>query len=49
MHRALREIGETGIIDLCAINGYYTLLAMTMNAVRVNMPDTAYRLPRFPD
>jgi 4-carboxymuconolactone decarboxylase len=46
---ALREIGETGIIDLCAVNGYYTLLAMTMNAVRVAMPDTARRLPRFPD
>jgi 4-carboxymuconolactone decarboxylase len=47
--RALREIGETGIIDLCAVNGYYALLAMTMNAVRVAMPDTAPRLPRFPD
>jgi 4-carboxymuconolactone decarboxylase len=46
--RALREIGETGIIDLCAVNGYYTLLAMTMNAVRVAPPDTAHRLPRFP-
>lgn len=46
---ALREIGEAGIIDLCAVNGYYTLLAMTMNTVRVAMPDTARRLPRFPD
>ena len=44
--RALHEIGESGIIDLCAVNGYYTLLAMTMNAVRVELPDTAYRLPR---
>ena len=47
--RLLREIGEAGIIDLCAVNGYYTLLAMTMNVVGVDVPAEGRRLPRFPD
>ncbi|HWG06873.1 MAG TPA: carboxymuconolactone decarboxylase family protein [Beijerinckiaceae bacterium] len=44
--RTLHAIGEAGIIDLCAVNGYYTLLAMTMNAVGVGAPR---HLTRFPD
>lgn len=46
--RALDRIGEAGIIDLCAVNGYYTLLAMTMNVTGVDLPDNAVRLPRLP-
>jgi 4-carboxymuconolactone decarboxylase len=47
--RVLGEIGEAGIIDLCAVKGYYSLLAMTMNVVGVELPVEARRLPRFPD
>ena len=32
--RALALFGERGVVDLMAINGYYTLLAMVMNAAQ---------------
>ena len=47
--RALQRFGETGVIDLIALNGYYTFLAMTMNATRMAPPVDAQRLPRFPE
>jgi 4-carboxymuconolactone decarboxylase len=46
--RALDLIGAAGIVDLCAVNGYYTLLAMTMNVTGVELPANARRLPRLP-
>jgi 4-carboxymuconolactone decarboxylase len=32
--RALGAFGEAGVVDLVAFNGYYALLAMTMNTAR---------------
>ena len=36
--RAVERFGEHGTVDLIGINGYYTLLAMVMNAARTAMP-----------
>lgn len=48
--RAVAKFGEQGVIDLLGINGYYTLLAMTMNAARTSLPaGVAEPLKRFPD
>lgn len=35
---ALERFGEHGVVDLTAINGYYTFLAMVMNTVRTAVP-----------
>ncbi len=41
--------GEQGVIDLVAINGYYTLLSMVMNAARTAVPSSlSDRLPELP-
>jgi 4-carboxymuconolactone decarboxylase len=32
--RAIERFGESGVVDLIGINGYYALLAMVMNAAR---------------
>lgn len=47
--RAAQRFGEQGVIDLVAINGYYTLLAMTMNTTRMPIPADGERMKRFPD
>jgi 4-carboxymuconolactone decarboxylase len=40
------RFGEQGAIDLTGINGYYALLAMTMNVARTALPEEApSRLP----
>lgn len=36
--RALALFGERGVVDLMAINGYYTFLAMVMNAAQTAAP-----------
>ncbi|MGZ8288086.1 MAG: carboxymuconolactone decarboxylase family protein [Telluria sp.] len=36
--RALALFGERGVVDLMAINGYYTFLAMVMNAAQTPAP-----------
>jgi 4-carboxymuconolactone decarboxylase len=33
--------GEQGAVDLVGINGYYTLLAMVMNAAQTPPPPTS--------
>lgn len=49
-NRAVAKFGEQGVIDLLGINGYYTFLAMTMNAARTGLPaGVAEPLKRFPD
>lgn len=49
-NRAVAKFGEQGVIDLLGINGYYTFLAMTMNAARTGLPaGTPEPLKRFPD
>jgi 4-carboxymuconolactone decarboxylase len=35
---ALAVLGEAGVVDLCGICGYYSLLAMVMNAARTPVP-----------
>ena len=48
--RAIAKFGEQGVIDLIGLNGYYTMLAMTMNAARTAVPaGMADPLKRFPD
>ena len=49
-NKALAEFGEQGVIDLLGINGYYTFLAMTMNAAGTALPPgVAEPLKRFPE
>lgn len=38
--RAIERFGEHGTVDLIGINGYYTLLAMVMNAAQTAVPTT---------
>ena len=38
---AVARFGEQGVIDLTGINGYYALLAMTMNVGRTAVPEGA--------
>jgi 4-carboxymuconolactone decarboxylase len=48
--RAVQKFGERGVIDMIGVNGYYTFLAMTMNATRTAIPATAKEpLKRFPE
>jgi 4-carboxymuconolactone decarboxylase len=43
---ALAAFGEHGLVDLIGINGYYTFLAMVMNAAQTAVPpSTAAALP----
>jgi 4-carboxymuconolactone decarboxylase len=43
---ASRLLGDTGVVELVALIGYYTTLAMTMNAARTPIPVDYERLPR---
>jgi 4-carboxymuconolactone decarboxylase len=48
--KAVAKFGEQGVIELLGINGYYTFLAMTLNATRAGLPPgTKEPLKRFPD
>ncbi len=42
---AIRAVGDTGVVEVIATVGYYTTLAMTMNAARTPVPDDYERLP----
>ena len=46
--RALKRFGDKGVVDIVGINGYYTLLAMTLNTARTPTAEGP-KLPRFPD
>ncbi len=46
--RAQKRFGDKGIVDLTAIVGYYTLLAMELNVARYAVPEGAKPLPRLP-
>lgn len=37
--RAIERLGDQGVMDLIGINGYYSMLAMTMNACRTAVPN----------
>src|SRR5580693_2553445 len=45
--RAEKRFGKKGVVDLTAINGYYTLLAMELNAARYESPREGKKLVRF--
>ena len=45
---AVDVIGETGVVEAVATAGYYTTLAMTMNAAGTPPPEGAPRLPEAP-
>lgn len=47
--RGLEKFGEKGVVDICGVTGYYSLLAMTMNMARVQLPEGGVRLPRLPE
>lgn len=42
------RFGERGVVDLTAVNGYYVMIAMVINATRIQVTDGA-KLARFPD
>ena len=50
---AVSQIGSTGVIDLTAICGYYTLISMTIKAFRVydtsdiNLPELSLSPDEF--
>lgn len=44
--RAIEAFGEQGAVEMAGINGYYTLLAMSMNMARTALPDGA--TPQLP-
>lgn len=47
--RALARFGEPGVVEIAGIQGYYTYLAMVMNAARVGVqPNAKPVLERFP-
>lgn len=39
--RARDAFGEPGVVELSALTGYYTLLAMVMNVAQTELPDAA--------
>ena len=46
---ALAQLGEKGVVELTAIVGYYTMVAMTLNAHEIPLPDgveAAFPLPQ---
>jgi len=48
--RAVARFGEQGVIDLLGVTGYYTFLAIVMNATRTALPENvAEPLRRFPE
>lgn len=47
--QAEARFGNPGIVDLAAISGYYTLLAMELNTARYPIPQDGERLPRLPE
>ena len=47
--RAESRFGKAGVVDLAAISGYYTFLAMELNAARYVIPADGKPLPRHPE
>ena len=47
MRRALERFGAVGVVELTALIGYYTMVAMTLNAHEIPLPDGA--TPVFSD
>lgn len=47
--RAQKLLGDRGIIDLTGLQGYYTLLSITLNVTRLQPPPDSFRFPRLPN
>jgi 4-carboxymuconolactone decarboxylase len=47
--RAEGRFGKKGVVDMAAIAGYYTFLAMQLNMARYQFSGEGTRLSRFPD
>ena len=45
--RVVAELGETPVVDLVGVLGYYALVAMTLNVFEVDLADMS--TPPFPD
>ena len=39
--RATEALGERGLVELVGILGYYSLVALTLNAFEIGLPDAA--------
>ena len=46
--RARARFGDKGVVDIGGIVGYYTLLAIELNAARYPLPADGKKLPRLP-
>lgn len=46
--RAEKRFGKQGIVDMTAISGYYTLMAMELNVAQYEMPKDGRKLVRLP-
>jgi len=46
--RAKSRFGAKGVVDLTGIVGYYTFIAMQLNAAQYRAPKDAKKLPRMP-
>jgi 4-carboxymuconolactone decarboxylase len=46
--RAQKRFGDKGVVDMTAISGYYTFLAMELNVARYHPPESVTPLPRLP-
>jgi 4-carboxymuconolactone decarboxylase len=46
--RAKSRFGAKGVVDMTGILGYYTFLAMQLNAAQYPLPQGAKKLPRMP-
>ena len=47
--RAVQAFGESGVVDLLGTAGYYSFLAVVLNAARTPSPGDAPALQRFPN
>jgi len=45
--RAEKRFGKQGVVDLIAISGYYTFLAMELNVARYKVPEGGRTLPKL--
>ncbi len=37
--RAIEALGEAGVVEIVAVAGFYTMVALTLNAFQVDIPD----------
>lgn len=47
--KAEQRFGKDGVVDLAAVSGYYTFLAMELNMARYPLPKDGTPLPRLPE